>query len=144
MDRRLLRTLIHGLAFAMTLNRLGLSRWDRVAGIVAFNLGIETMQLVVIAIVLPSLLSMSRTKAYPILRIGGALVAGLASIAWIAERLLDVPTPVDAVMNVVARHGVLAAAMLLVISLACKFLAGIQQSQLKPIQDRRTARFSLS
>jgi pimeloyl-ACP methyl ester carboxylesterase len=35
--------LIHGLAFAATLARLGLSHWQRVAGILAFNLGIETM-----------------------------------------------------------------------------------------------------
>ena len=32
--------LIHGLAFASTLDRLGLARWDRVAGILSFNLGI--------------------------------------------------------------------------------------------------------
>jgi hypothetical protein len=115
--------LIHGLAFATTLNRLGLSRWDRVAGILAFNLGIETTQLLVVAIVLPSLLLISRTKAYPILRACGAVGACFASIAWIAGRLFDVQTHVDAVINVVARHGVLAAAMVFVTSLACKFLA---------------------
>lgn len=37
--------LIHGLAFATTLADLGLGRWERVAGILGFNLGIETMQL---------------------------------------------------------------------------------------------------
>ena len=40
--------LIHGLAFAATLDRLGLGRWERVAGILAFNLGIETMQMFVV------------------------------------------------------------------------------------------------
>jgi hypothetical protein len=69
--------LIHGLAFAATLDRLGLSRWERVAGILAFNLGIETMQMIVVAVILPSLILMSSTRAYPFLRIGGALFAGL-------------------------------------------------------------------
>jgi hypothetical protein len=123
--------LIHGLSFATTLSRLGLSRWDRVGGILAFNLGIETMQLIVVAVVLPSLLLMSRTESYSIFRIGGAIVAGLASLAWISERLLNIQTPVDAVVNVIARHGVLAAALLFVTSLACKFLAS---SSTKPIE----------
>ena len=82
--------LVHGLAFASTLDRLGLSRWDRVAGILSFNLGIETMQLLVVAMVLPSLLIMSRTSAYSFFRISGATFAGIASAMWIAERLLSV------------------------------------------------------
>jgi hypothetical protein len=56
--------LIHGLAFAATLNQLGLGRWQRVGGILAFNLGIETMQLIVVAVTLPSLILMSRTRAW--------------------------------------------------------------------------------
>ena len=73
--------LIHGLAFAATLSELGLGRWERVAGILAFNLGIETMQMIVVAVTMPSLLLMSRTRAYPVLRISGALFAGLVSWA---------------------------------------------------------------
>ena len=111
--------LIHGLAFATTLDRLGLSRWERVAGILAFNLGIETMQLIVVALILPSLLLMSRTRAYQVLRIGGAMFACAASSAWIAERLLGVQTPVDAVVNGIARTGIWGAVALFVLSLAC-------------------------
>jgi hypothetical protein len=114
--------LIHGLAFAATLDRLGLGRWDRVAGILAFNLGIETMQMLVVAAILPSLMLMSRTRAYPILRMGGAILAGLASSGWIAERLFDVPTPVNLIANAFARHALLIAVNLLVVSLACKLL----------------------
>jgi hypothetical protein len=115
--------LIHGLAFAATLDRLGLTRWDRVAGILAFNLGIETMQLVVVAAVLPSLILMSRTQVYPLLRIGGAITGGLASIGWIFERLFDLATPVDAAMNALARHALLIAVNLLLVSLICRILA---------------------
>ena len=111
--------LIHGLAFAATFSELGLGRWERVAGILAFNLGIETMQLMVVAAVMPSLVLMSRTRAYPFLRIGGAAFAGVASVCWIAERLLGMHNPVDVVVDGVAHHAVWIAGTLFMISLGC-------------------------
>jgi hypothetical protein len=94
--------LIHGLAFGATLSALGLGRWERVAGILAFNLGIETMQLIVVAAVMPVLILMSRTRAYSVCRVGGALVAGVASVGWIAERLFHLPNLAGVVANNVA------------------------------------------
>lgn len=111
--------LIHGLAFASTLDRLGLSRWDRIAGILSFNLGIETMQLLVVAMVLPSLLLMSRTAAYSVFRIVGAAFACIASAMWIVERLFCVQTHVDAVVDLIAHRGVVCAGILFAASLAC-------------------------
>jgi hypothetical protein len=111
--------LIHGLAFATTLGELGLGRWERVAGIFGFNLGIETMQLIVVAAIMPSLVLMSRTSGYQFLRIGGALFAAFASLGWIAERLLGVHTPVDIVVNGVAHHGVWIAVGFFLTSVAC-------------------------
>lgn len=111
--------LIHGLAFATTLGELGLGRWERVASIFVFNLGIETMQLVVVAATMPSLVLLSRTRAYPVLRVGGALFAAFASLCWIAERMLDVNTSVDTVMNVIAHRAVWIAGVLFLISLGC-------------------------
>jgi len=114
--------LIHGLAFATTLERLGLLHWERVAGISAFDLGIETMQLLVVAAILPSLLLLSRTRAHPTIRLGAAVFAGAASIGWTAERLFDAKTPVDAIVNAFARYALWAAAVLFLISLACRYL----------------------
>lgn len=111
--------LIHGLAFAATLGELGLGRWERVAGILAFNLGIESMQLIVVAVTMPSLVLISRTRVYPFLRIGGALFAGFASVGWIAERLFGAHNSVDVVVNAVAHHGVWIAAGLSLTSLCC-------------------------
>jgi HupE / UreJ protein len=110
--------LVHGLAFATTLERLGLSHWDRVAGILAFNLGIETMQLIVVAVVLPSLVLMSRTRFYGALRICGGAFAIAASAGWLAERIFDIQTPVDRVVNALARHGLLISFGALLVSLA--------------------------
>jgi hypothetical protein len=109
--------LIHGLAFASTLSQLGLGRWERVAGILAFNLGIETMQLAVVAATLPSLILMSRTRAYPWLRVCGALFAGGASLGWIVERVVGTQSWVDVVVNELAHHSVWIAGGLFLLSL---------------------------
>jgi hypothetical protein len=96
--------LVHGLAFASTLSALGLGRWERVASIFGFNLGIEAMQLIVVAAVMPSLLLLSRTRLYPAFRTIGALFAATAASGWIAQRLWDIQTPTDAFVTVLAQH----------------------------------------
>lgn len=52
-----------------------------------------------------------------------ALYAGAISIAWIAERLLGIQTPADAIVNSIAGHGILAASALLMASLACRYMS---------------------
>ncbi|MGI4742742.1 MAG: HupE/UreJ family protein [Janthinobacterium lividum] len=79
--------LIHGLAFASTLANLHLDAGRMGLSILGFNLGIELMQLLVIALTIPWLLLLSCTPAYPAVRVGGAVLASLAALAWIAERL---------------------------------------------------------
>lgn len=110
--------LIHGLAFAATLDRLGLARLERVIGILAFNLVIETMQMIVVAVILPSLILISRTRGYCLLRTGGAVFAGVASLGWMVERIFDVETPVDTLVNTFARHALWAGGGLFIVSSA--------------------------
>jgi hypothetical protein len=121
--------LIHGLAFAATLEELGLGRWERVTGILAFNLGIETTQLIVVAAIMPSLVLLSRLRSYSVLRIGGALFAGGASAGWIVERLLHVNYSVDLLVDGLALHAVWVAGGLLLISLACSLLPKLLNTQ---------------
>jgi hypothetical protein len=130
--------LIHGLAFAATLDRLGLGRWERMTGIFAFNVGIEAMQMLVVAAILPSLMLMSRTRAYSLLRIGGALLAAAASLGWIVERLFDIETPVDTIVNVLARHALWIAAGFFVLSLVSRLLPSSRAQQTAHI-NRATA-----
>ena len=96
--------LIHGLAFASALNELGLDVWDKVWGVAGFNLGIEVMQFAVIALVMPSLLLLSRTRGYTALRLGGACFAGVAALGWIAGRMFGINFQVDLAVNAVAAH----------------------------------------
>jgi hypothetical protein len=106
--------LVHGMAFATTLAELGLSRGERVASILGFNLGIEAMQLVVVAAALPSLILLSRSGFYAAIRITGAVFAGAVAAAWIAQRLWDLPNPADALVTALAqRAGWIAAGLTL-------------------------------
>jgi HupE / UreJ protein len=98
--------LIHGLAFATTLSDLGLGRWERVASIFGFNLGIEVMQLIVVLAALPALILLSHTPLYKTIRTGGAMFAGVAALAWIAQRLWDLPNPIDPVVTALAQRAV--------------------------------------
>jgi hypothetical protein len=86
--------LVHGLAFATIVANFGLGAEEKAMSILGFNLGIELVQLLVILAVMPSLLMLSRTRFYPILRTSGAAAAGLAAIAWLIERVLDRANPV--------------------------------------------------
>jgi hypothetical protein len=71
------------------MEELGLGGWERVASIFAFNIGISAMQPIVVLTTLPSLILLSRSRAYSAFRIAGALFARLASAGWIAERLFN-------------------------------------------------------
>jgi hypothetical protein len=96
--------LIHGLAFATALSDLGFGQWYRLVTVLGFNLGIEAMQIIVVAATLPSLLLLSRTRAYSLLRTGGALFAAVASAGWIVERLLKMPNAIGPLVESAADH----------------------------------------
>ena len=82
------------------------------------------MQMLAVAAILPSLILLSGTRAYPAVRIAGAASAAIASLGWIVERILDVQTPVDAVVNEMAAHTRAIAVTLFLASLACRHLPG--------------------
>ena len=112
--------LIHGLAFATSLGQLELGWWQRVVSLLGFNLGIEAMQLIVVAATMPSLMLMSRTRLYSPLRIVGALFAGCAATGWILDRLLNMHIPVDLFVDALAHHAVWIAGGLFLSSLVCE------------------------
>ncbi|KAI9463099.1 hypothetical protein F5148DRAFT_1286230 [Russula earlei] len=78
--------LIHGMAFASVLAGLNLGAGTLALSILGFNLGIELMQLCIIALIIPWLILLSKTPYYSWFRVTGALLAAMAALAWIAER----------------------------------------------------------
>jgi hypothetical protein len=86
--------LIHGLAFADTLTNLHLDAGPMALSLLGFNLGIEVMQVFIIALTLPWLMLLSRTRTYTYLRVGGAVLAWVAAAAWVLERVSGQPNAI--------------------------------------------------
>jgi hypothetical protein len=83
--------LVHGLAFATIIGHFVLEPWQKAQSILGFNIGIEVVQLAVVACVMPALLMLAQSPAYSRLRVAGAALAGVAAIAWIVERATERP-----------------------------------------------------
>ncbi|WP_216905629.1 HupE/UreJ family protein [Nocardia noduli] len=79
--------LVHGMAFSFTLAELKLSTGQLALSVLGFNVGIEAIQLLLVALVLPSLLVLATTRAQPVLRVGGAVLVIIAALGWVLDRL---------------------------------------------------------
>ncbi|MCB1675992.1 MAG: HupE/UreJ family protein [Halioglobus sp.] len=80
--------LLHGFGFAGALAELGLPGGAAVTALLAFNLGVEAGQLVIVAAVFPLAISLRRTLIYRrwLFNAGSAGAAVIASV-WLFERL---------------------------------------------------------
>jgi hypothetical protein len=85
--------LVHGLAFASSLAGRDLGRAQAMWTLLGFNLGIELAQLALLALVLPWLLMLARSRAYTGFRIAGASVSAVLALAWLVERTTGLPNP---------------------------------------------------
>ena len=72
--------------------------------IFGFNLCIEAIQLLIVLITVPWLILLSRTPMYKWIRITGAILAGIAALAWVAERSLGKPNSVTNTVATVAQY----------------------------------------
>ena len=96
--------LVHGLAFAGILTDLGLHGSASVPALLAFNVGVELAQLLTVALVFPSLYLVSRTRAYPAVRLVGAGVALTAALGWALDRLGVLANPLAGAEEAVIAH----------------------------------------
>ena len=122
--------LVHGLAFADVIAGMALGPWQSALTLVGFNLGIEAVQLVVVAVAAPLLFTLARTPAYTPVRLVGAMLAGVAASAWAAERALGWENPLTPWVEGAARD-----AVWLVVGLAAVALAAAAWER---VQARRT------
>jgi hypothetical protein len=79
---------VHGFAFAGGLLPLGLPRAELPGALLAFNLGVETGQLVVLAVLLPPLSFVTTRAWYP--RVARTLSVAIlvAGLVWFAQRVV--------------------------------------------------------
>ena len=83
--------MIHGLAFSGSLSGAGLTPWQHAQALLAFNGGIEAMQLAVVGLVLPAMLALGRARPRVLdgVRKVLAVAAGGLALVWIGQRLGD-------------------------------------------------------
>jgi hypothetical protein len=79
--------LVHGMAFATIIGNFVLDPWPKALAILGFNVGIEIVQLLVIAAALPLLVWLVQRRSYPAVRTTLAALTGIAAIAWLVERV---------------------------------------------------------
>ncbi len=120
--------LVHGLSFATVIASVGVDVWQRAGAILTFNLGIESMQLIVVCLVVPWLVLLAKADAYRGVRLGGATLAAIASAAWMIERVSEKPNPVSTLVSAMLDHaswgiGLLAIAALCVTAWRCDLFA---------------------
>jgi hypothetical protein len=111
--------LMHGLAFATLLGDLDLGRGSLIVELLGFNLGIELTQLMVVALIMPSLLVLSRTRIYPAARIVTAAIGIVLASAWLAERTTLISSnPLNQVSGTLIAHPFIVAGTLAAIAAA--------------------------
>jgi hypothetical protein len=91
--------LVHGLAFAEVLAGLDFDATTLMLSLVGFNLGIEAMQLLVIAATLPLMLLLSTTQRYASIRLAGAGLAATCAVGWVLERAFGLTNPLQPVAD---------------------------------------------
>lgn len=80
--------LIHGFGFANALREMELVRYDFIAMMLGFNLGVELGQLLMVLAVLPLLLVLRRySRAYVYVLRGLSALSVLAALYWVLERV---------------------------------------------------------
>lgn len=96
--------LVHGLAFATVIGELGLGARRMALAIFGFNVGIELMQLAVVALATPWLVVLARTRFYPGVRTAGSLCGAAAALGWLVQRAFGWPNPLGPWVDAAARH----------------------------------------
>jgi energy-converting hydrogenase Eha subunit E len=94
--------LVHGMAFSAVIGRQLLDPWVKFDAVLAFNLGVETVQLIVIACVAPLLIFLAPHRWYHRGRAFGSLVIGCIAAYWMIQRLAqsgDTAGPTDTMIT---------------------------------------------
>jgi hypothetical protein len=89
---------------------------------------IEAFQLLIILLVMPCLVVLTRTRIYGPFRIAGGVLTGIAAAAWFAERAFGWSTPIDSFVESIASHALWLFAGLIVLAIVA-MVAGRGMSQ---------------
>lgn len=93
----------HGMAFSFTLAEMQLSTGRLALSLFGFNLGIELVQLLLVALALPALVVVARTRSGRPFRLAAATLTGVAATGWLLARL-GFANPIATVADSVGAH----------------------------------------
>jgi HupE / UreJ protein len=121
--------MVHGLAFAEVLRELGLRGLNLAVSLLGFNLGIEVTQLVVVALVMPSVWLLSTTRFYPGVRITASLFALLAAVLWALQRVaLLTSNPLQSVFDALVEHPFVIAGAIAIFAVAVRLVHSLRRT----------------
>lgn len=111
--------LVHGLAFATLVQQAQVGMTSSALTLLGFNLGIELVQLAIVAAIAPSLLILARYRLYGGLRQTLAYLSIAAAAAWVVNRSTGLAQNLVAIIEAVMSHSVwlIVATSLLALSL---------------------------
>ena len=118
--------LVHGMAFSFTLAELNLGATQTALSLLGFNLGIELMQVLIIALTMPWLVVLARTPVYTPVRVVGAVVAAVAAVGWFGERV-GFAGPLSAFANSLGPYGPWVLVGLAGLALATLLVRGVKR-----------------
>ncbi|CDN45902.1 Putative uncharacterized protein [Paenibacillus sp. P22] len=81
--------LVHGMGFADILKEMNIPSNQLAVNLISFNLGIEAVQLAIVAVLLPLLLLLRRSRHDRKVMLAGSAAALLFGGIWLAERVLS-------------------------------------------------------
>ena len=80
--------LVHGFGFAGVLKELALPPFALVGPLITFNVGVEIAQVAIVALVVPALYGLTRTRLHaPLTRVASAVILSLG-LFWLYQRVL--------------------------------------------------------
>ena len=97
--------LVHGLAFATLLREVGAGTASTAVTLLGFNVGIEAVQIAIVALVVPPLLVVSRTPLFAVLRTVLAGLTAAAATAWIVNRGFGLGNGLVERIDLIVSHG---------------------------------------
>ena len=93
--------------------------------LLGFNLGIELAQLGLLALVVPWLLLLARTRCFGPFRICSASVCALLAAGWLIERTTNGPNPAAALLAALEKHP---------LALLCALASSAALAQARPLR----------
>jgi HupE / UreJ protein len=128
--------LVHGASFASVIAAQRFDAWHRVVAMLGFNLGIEVMQVAVVAAALPCLLLLCSLPVYRFVRDIGAAFAALAALGWVLERTVGIANPLEGLVDRIAGDAPLVILSATAIALALRVLAlAARDANTSPLKD---------